>query len=325
MSNTQPFISVIIPNYNHSLFLNDRINSVLSQTYDNFELILLDDCSTDNSVEILDKFSIHPKVSHFEVNNENSGSNYIQWNKGVALAKGDLIWIAESDDTCSNHFLEKLVPSFLDDKVMLAYSQSNRMNFKGEIVGDWFFQTDMMDKSLFDTSFTMKGVDFIEQFLLKKNVIPNASAVLFRRTSFELVLGANENVKYCADWLLWLNILVRNGNVYYTNEKLNNFRYLDTSVIGSSIKTSPIPFVKRYDIFMRKEFNQVLKELKVKVVLNYNTKLLVKEIIEEVHFLSKKQRSRDILTLFDYNLFFMHFSLRQKMSFFKHILYSILF
>ena len=318
-----PHVSVIVPNYNHSTFLEDRIQSILNQSFQDFELILLDDCSTDQSLEILCKYSSHPKVSHFIINTENSGSNYKQWNKGVSLAKGELIWIAESDDTCKFNLLEQLIIPFVDQNVSISYSQSNRMDSEGLIVGDWFFQTDMLNKPLFDTSFKMNGIDFIENYLIKKNVIPNASAVLFRKSSFVLVQGAREDVKYCADWLFWLDILVRDGKVYYTPEKLNNFRFLENSVIGSSSKSSSVPFVKRYDILMRKEFNQFLKQLNKKSLRRRNTLFLTKETLEEILFLSKLKMTKEIISIIDIDFFLFKLNIRQKLSVLKQIINSI--
>lgn len=91
-------VSVIIPNYCHARFLNQRIDSVLNQTYSDYEVIILDDCSTDNSREIIESYRNHPKISHIVYNEKNSGSTFIQWEKGFELARGEYIWIAESDD-----------------------------------------------------------------------------------------------------------------------------------------------------------------------------------------------------------------------------------
>ena len=64
----KPEVSIIVPNYNHAQFLKQRLESIFNQTYQNFEVILLDDASTDKSVSILEKYSKHSKVSHFIVN-----------------------------------------------------------------------------------------------------------------------------------------------------------------------------------------------------------------------------------------------------------------
>jgi glycosyltransferase involved in cell wall biosynthesis len=73
-----PLISVVIPNYNHAQFLEKRIESVLNQTYKNIEIILLDDKSTDNSIDIIKKYEQNPVVSHVLQNTENSGSPFLQ-------------------------------------------------------------------------------------------------------------------------------------------------------------------------------------------------------------------------------------------------------
>ena len=63
-----PLVSVIVPNYNHAPFLEERINSILNQSYDNYELIILDDKSTDNSLEVIKKYRDHVRVSDVIVN-----------------------------------------------------------------------------------------------------------------------------------------------------------------------------------------------------------------------------------------------------------------
>ena len=99
-------VSIIIPNYTHCSYLKERLDSIFNQTNQDFEVIILDDASSDNSLSILNKYKDHPKVSHFIVNEVNSGSPFKQWKTGLALAKGEYIWIAESDDFCDLNFLE---------------------------------------------------------------------------------------------------------------------------------------------------------------------------------------------------------------------------
>ena len=107
--NLQPTVSVILPNYNHAPFLKERIDSILAQTYQDFELILLDDCSTDNSVALLQTYADNPHVSALVCNEANTGNTFLQWDKGIRLARGRYIWIAESDDVAHPQFLEATV------------------------------------------------------------------------------------------------------------------------------------------------------------------------------------------------------------------------
>ena len=81
-----PLVSVIVPNYNYARYLDARIDSILRQTWTDFELILLDDASTDTSREILEKYRNHPRVSRIEFNTQNTGSPFQQWMKGILLA-----------------------------------------------------------------------------------------------------------------------------------------------------------------------------------------------------------------------------------------------
>ena len=106
-----PLVSVIIPNYCHAKYLDQRIQSVLNQTYPNFEVIILDDCSPDDGASraVIEKYRFDPHVTHIIYNETNSGSTFKQWNKGFSLAEGELVWIAESDDFCEDMLLEKCI------------------------------------------------------------------------------------------------------------------------------------------------------------------------------------------------------------------------
>src|SRR6202007_216262 len=113
-----PKVSIVVPNYNHAKYLRQRIESVLEQTYRDFEVILLDDCSTDESRSIISEYAADPRV-RVEFNERNSGSTFKQWNKGVGLAKGKYVWIAESDDYADKMLLERLA-AVLDSEARIA-------------------------------------------------------------------------------------------------------------------------------------------------------------------------------------------------------------
>ena len=86
LSAMNPLVSVIIPNYNHARYLKQRLDSVFNQTYQNFEVIFLDDCSTDNSLEIIEQYKDNPHLKQVVVNETNSESLYVQWRKGLGHA-----------------------------------------------------------------------------------------------------------------------------------------------------------------------------------------------------------------------------------------------
>ena len=112
---------------------------MLNQTYRDFEVIILDDCSTDNSVEIIREYLSSDKISQMVVNEKNSGSTFLQWEKGLSLARGKYIWIAESDDYADPAFLETLI-SLLEKTPgsSVAYSYSYLVDENGHILPeDW--------------------------------------------------------------------------------------------------------------------------------------------------------------------------------------------
>jgi glycosyltransferase involved in cell wall biosynthesis len=121
-------ISIILPSYNHRSFLKERLDSIFNQIYQNFELIILDDASTDSSFNILSEYKNHPKVSHYLINEQNSGSPFLQWQKGLELAKGDYIWIAESDDACELDFLSTQLECLAKSKASIAVAKTFKYN-----------------------------------------------------------------------------------------------------------------------------------------------------------------------------------------------------
>jgi glycosyltransferase involved in cell wall biosynthesis len=211
-----PLISVIIPNYCHSKYLDQRIQSVLNQTYQNFEVIILDDCSPDegSSRSVIEKYRENPHVSHIIYNDENSGSPYKQWAKGANLAKGELLWIAESDDYADEHFLEVLVPEFHNLGTSVAFCRSILFNEKGIIgpVGPKNIQDGVMD-----------GKKFIHDFMHSGTGIVNASSALFTKEAFMSISKDYASLKGAGDRLFWI-LLAEKGDVAFVEKPYNYFR-----------------------------------------------------------------------------------------------------
>jgi glycosyltransferase involved in cell wall biosynthesis len=223
-----PKVSVIIPNYNHASFLRQRIDSVLNQTFQDFEVIILDDCSTDDSINVIELYRIHPKVTHIIYNKKNSGSAFKQWVKGIEISQGKYIWIAESDDWAENNLLEALLyPLESNEALGIAYGNSN-----------WVDDKNVLKKSLsiYQSTFQKNGKQEIIEKLLKYNTIQNASACLIRKEMALKSLSGIENFKACGDWYFYINVL-KKSDLYYTAEILNNFRWYRDNTSNNSIKS----------------------------------------------------------------------------------------
>lgn len=227
-----PTVSVIVPNYCHAPYLEQRIESILQQTFQDFELILLDDCSTDGSREILERYRNHPKVSGIFYNERNSGSPFKQWEKGLSKAKGDYVWIAESDDFSSPCFLERCV-RILDTRpdCSIVFTSSYIVDSHSRTIREEAPVKYPKHKQIrFGSRF------FLYRFLCPRNTIYNAGMALVRRSA----LPADDNYtqyRYCGDWLFWIQIVSGGGNVVYLAEPLNYYRVHDSNTTAESIVT----------------------------------------------------------------------------------------
>ena len=234
-----PTVSVIVPNYNHASFLNQRIDSILGQTYQDFELILLDDCSTDNSRDIMEHYRNDPHVSHIVYGESNSGSAFRQWDKGIALAKGEWIWVAESDDYCEPFFLERLMGEVASvSDCVLAYSAT--------------YWVDQQGQKLWDTPHSDKvniysGHDFIRQKLAVCNSIANVSECIFRRDNFHPAESDRyEQMRLCGDWFFYV-LLAEQGSVVEVEEPLSYYRQHNSN-ISSEAEHRGLTFLEGADV-----------------------------------------------------------------------------
>lgn len=213
-----PKVSVIIPNYNHAKYLEQRIESVLNQTYQDFEVIILDDCSPDNGASraVIERYRSNPHVSHIVYNEQNSGSTFIQWQKGFSLAKGEIIWIAESDDWCELNFLEALMPLW-EQYPDCSVIQSGVHCFHDDGTDAW--------KNEHTGKITCSnGKDFIKyNMVCSGTAIPNASAVTFRKDVAMSLTQDYMEYKSAGDRLFWIYMLER-GNYCKLDLPLNHFR-----------------------------------------------------------------------------------------------------
>jgi glycosyltransferase involved in cell wall biosynthesis len=239
-SKVKPLISIIVPNYNYDRYLQKRLDTIYNQTFQDFEVILLDDKSTDDSLVILKEYEKKPNTKLI-INDKNSGSVFHQWQKGVRLARGTYIWIAESDDFSELNFLEKLVPKFSDNDVSLVYCNSNSVDENDIVTSDFYtinkyYEGLGYDSSKWQKNYINDGKNEIENVLAIKNTIPNSSCALFKRESFlKMDIKEIEELSCSHDWLTYINV-IKEGKIGFVSECLNFHRRHDQSVIAVNAK-----------------------------------------------------------------------------------------
>lgn len=223
-----PKVSVAVPNYNYAKYIVERLNSITQQSFPLYELIVLDDVSKDNSIDLIQEFLQKCKIPHrLVINEHNSGSVFKQWQRAAEIAHGDYLWIAEADDLAEPKFVEKLIAFFDDPDVVLAYSQSKQIDQDGALLADDYlsYTSDIGDH--WGQDYVLSGEEEIKRALCIKNTIPNVSGVLLKRSAFIDALKQAStklpNFKVAGDWLIYMEI-IKGAKIAFTPESLNLHR-----------------------------------------------------------------------------------------------------
>jgi len=236
-----PRISVVVPNYNYARYMAERLGSIFKQTHPVYEILVLDDCSTDDSLDVIPAIAADWKRQIKVVpNKKNSGSVFAQWRKAAEMATGDWLWIAEADDSSNEEFLEKAMAVVGNDQdVDMVFTDSRTIHIDGTPQWDSYksyYAT--VEPNALTESGIWDGHEFIARYLSVKNLILNVSAVVWRRKS---LLGAISKIqpellslRMAGDWRLYLEVLARRASkISYQVAPLNVHRRHANSVTHS--------------------------------------------------------------------------------------------
>ena len=242
----KPSVSVIVPFYNHEKFIEERLDSILAQPIKDIEIIALDDCSTDNTVAKVRPYLQDSRVTLIE-NEANSGSPFKQWEKGIRLAQGDVIWIAEGDDTCDPNFIQILLPYFDDPMVNIAGAKTEIIDEHGTLKENALSPyLNMAFPGKFEKSYIKDGFEEINEQLGAMCTLVNASGLLIRKQSFGDTLSTAQSFKMCGDWLIYLECL-KGGKIAYDINTRNYFRRHSASQVHK-VEGTEVYFNERYAI-----------------------------------------------------------------------------
>lgn len=281
-----PKVSVIIPNYNHAPYLDARIQSILNQTYQDFELIILDDCSTDNSREVIEKYRSDKHLTQIVYNEQNCGKVFSQWKRGIELAQGELIWIAESDDVSDLNFLETLVSKFENYPTLsLAFCKSWMFDNEGN---KWKANQDNVSEGFFEGKF------FITKVMSSSCIMYNASSCLFRKSVFFEIDDIYTTFRASGDYMFW-TLICEHGDVYVVDERMNHYRKHGMNVtdkgflLGINQKESKrvIYYIFEKGYITKEKYNEIRKDFLRRFVFE---------------FLTDKKLKREIYSYWDFSI-----------------------
>lgn len=260
-------VSVIIPNYNYKEYLYERLYSILSQNYKLYEIIILDDCSTDNSTDEISKITeaLNEYINIKTIfNSSNSGSPFKQWKKGFEAACGEYIWIAEADDYCSNKLLKRLIkPIIKDNNIVLSYCDTAFIDSNGFILMKSVVpQIDLQKTNHWKHDYINDGVEEILNYSFLNCTIANVSSCIIKKQNYDKYLELSSKYKQAGDWLFYVNVL-SNGKVAYNHETMNYYRLHGNNVSSTYKKEKHIDEIKKIYNYINENF-RIKKQNKVK-------------------------------------------------------------
>ena len=215
----EPLISVIIPIYNAELYLEETINSVLNQTYKNFELLLINHNSTDNSFLIVNNFTkkdTRVRVVNLDIN---KGGPAYPRNMGIELSKGEYIAFLDADDVWWEKKLEKQLKVLENSDCDIVHTLANTIDEKSDITGK--FQNQRVFNK-FKYLLSNKSVIYYTNYI-------NVNSVLMK-TDKQMRFNEDKNLVAMEDWKLWMESIYNDKKVILLEEILLNYRVHSTSI-----------------------------------------------------------------------------------------------
>ena len=240
--NNSPLVSVLLPVYNSSAYLASAIDSILKQTFADFELLIINDGSTDNSPEIISSFTDERiKV----INNEKNLGLIASLNKGIDLAKGKYIARMDADDISLPERFEKQINYLKSNPtVSVIATRISLINTQGEITGDWDD-----DKQYIEGEVIKHGMAFTNRIAHPTVMV---RAEVFKKYKYKTYQKSSE------DWDLWLRILADGHKIHKLNEVFLHYRIHLQSIMTIEKKSAILQqrLIKTKKIFL---FHQLPK------------------------------------------------------------------
>ena len=245
-------VSIVTPVYNSKEFISDTINSVMEQSYENWELILVDDCSKDGSYEFIQENFDDERIKLYR-NKENKGAGYSR-NAAISKAKGKYLAFLDSDDLWTNEKLAKQITFMLENDAEISYTDFVFINSDSkEIRGASNIRTSLNLKKFMKTTEIGFSTSMID---ISKTGKPRMAKIPARQ-----------------DAAMWMSLLRKNYKAYGIKEVLAMYRVRDNQITSNKldmiiktfkvyIREKSFPVYKRVYYWLRYVFNAILKRFR---------------------------------------------------------------
>ncbi len=273
-TNNLPLVSVCIPAYNNADYISETIDCILNQTYQNLELVICDDHSTDKTVEVIQSYS-DPRVKLF-LNEKNLGMSG-NWNNCLQKCSGEYIKLICADDMLAQDALEKEVLALINNpSAVMSESDTQFRDLQGNTKGSY---------TRYKTSGLVDGKVIARAGLFSRNLFGAPLNNTFRRSVLEKINGFDPSFKYILDYDFWVSIACL-GNVYIIHEPLNYFRLRNDSNTGKVLTTEQKAYVEEHKMLLRKHSKELHiskfdfeMSVMIRKILNFGSRIYLRLFI----------------------------------------------
>jgi glycosyltransferase involved in cell wall biosynthesis len=267
--NKKPLVTIIATCFNQESYLEETLDSILNQTYSNIQLIIMDDCSSDDSAIKIEEWKKRRNQTCLFIHNEANKGVCATLNEGLTHAEGEYFQGIACDDVMLPNKIERQVDCFLSNKkISLAHSTAVRIDGRGQVISDRFVLSE-----------EMKEGEQESEWLIKKMIWANtviAASVLIKVADLPKAPVYNESFRI-EDLYLNLYLLTAGKNFYFLDEPLVKYRVLETSVMRAPENKVALKMDRQKIV---KQFLGNTSELDYEIFTYLNKSIKVKDAIK---------------------------------------------
>lgn len=253
----EPLMSIGIPAYNNGDYIGETIESILAQTYQNIELVIVDDNSSDHTYKVLESYAAKDSRVHIYKNEQNLGMSG-NWNRCLELCTGDYLKLVCADDLLAPTMIERELDIFdRYPELVLVGSDTRLVDLNGRYRG-WYKR--------YRKSGVVDGTEIVRKGFFSQDLFGAPQANTFSRAAYEKVGGFSPEFHYIVDYDFFVRI-AKLGKVYVIHEPLNYFRVRGDSntgqVMGEDKAKTAIYVDEHYRLFKKNQEDLDLTDVQI--------------------------------------------------------------